>query len=441
MNNATSMFSPSETDLKGKRRFPWIYVPTTYFAEGIPYTIVILTSTYLYADMKMPAWFIGLTGFLYLPWVIKMFWAPMVDLYMTKRRWILTTQAIIAVLFVLTAVSLSLSTKIFIPATLTAFFLIAFFSSIHDAATDGFYMLSLTKKNQAFFVGVRSLAYRLAMWFGLGLLLIIVGVLIERGTEPTVSWSFAMGICAAVFLFLAIFHTFYLPRPHSDVQLTGKEYKRSTLYIEIFKTYFTQPKILRIMGFILLYRLGEAMIPKMVGVFLKTEETGGVLGLSDIDIGLAQGTFGLAGLIIGGLLGGWLIAKFGLRRCIWPMALALNAPNFLYILLAYYKPSFLFVCIVITIEQFGYGIGFTAFMVFLMYIAKGPFKTSHYAISTGLMGLGMMIPMMISGFLQEYLGWLNFFIAVLLLTIPGMLMIFFIPLDNDKSPAKEPASQ
>ncbi len=425
-------FQSGEPDISGKKRYPWIYIPSAYFAEGVPYVIVNIVSVVMYQNLGIPNSLIGLSSLLYLPWVIKMFWGPVVDIYLTKRLWMIGTQAAMAILFLFSAVSLL--SDFFFAATLIVFTLIAFVSATHDIATDGFYMIALKKDQQAFFVGIRSLFYRIAMWFGQGFILIFTGWIIGRGGGIEFSWLMALMLCSVIFLILALFHLWYLPRPVSDTNLSGDKSGETKLpFIDVFRTYFSQPKIFPILSFILLYRLGESMLTKMSAPFLLDEIGKGGLGLTNTDLGLIQGTIGLASLIIGGIAGGVVIAKYGLRKCIWPMAIALNLPDVFYIYLAYAKPALSFVYPAIAIEQFGYGLGFTAFMVFLMYIAKSKYKTSHFAISTGLMALGMMVPGMISGFLQEALGYQNFFVAVLLLTIPGMAAIFFIPVENNDS--------
>jgi len=422
----------SSPDREGKRRIPWIYVSSTYFAEGVPYIMINSVSVVMYQNMGISKSLIGLTSILYLPWVIKMFWGPTVDLFMTKRFWIILTQAAMAGLFILAA--LGIHTAAFFIVTLSVFIIMAFVSATHDIATDGFYMLALSQQEQAFFVGIRSLFYRIAMWFGLSIIVGFTGIMMSGGRSVATSWFSALVMCGGVFIILALFHRWYLPRPDSDKSGSEKRNEEDQLsYFEAFRTYFTQKRIAPILAFILLYRLGEGMLTKMVPPFLLDSISEGGLALTNTDISLIQGNAGLAGLITGGILGGWLIARYGLRTCIWPMVFALNLPDVFYIYLAHARPAHAFIYAAIAIEQFGYGLGFTAFTVFLMYIAKEKYKTSHFAISTGLMALGMMVPGMVSGFLQEWLGYYRFFIAVLLFTIPGMLTIFFIPLDNDNT--------
>jgi PAT family beta-lactamase induction signal transducer AmpG len=399
---------------------PWYYVPTLYFAEGLPYIMVNVVSTIMYKKMGMSNQFIGLTSILYLPWVIKMLWSPFIDIYKTR-------QTLLAAVFALLA--LSINTKMFVPLTLAAFITIAFISATHDIAIDGYYMLALDKKKQAFFIGIRSLFYRFAVIFGQGLLVIMAGTIEKNTKNVPLSWTAAMGVSAIIFLFIFLFHRSYLPFPSSDT--TGVLSKRKG-FSEAFRTYFKQDKIIPIIAFILLYRLGEAMLAKMAAPFLLDSASSGGIGLATDTFGYVYGTAGIISLAFGGILGGFLISRFGLKRCIWPMAILLNAPDFFYVYMSMIKPDLATVCFMVAFEQFGYGLGFTAFSVFLMYIAKEPYKTSHFAISTGLMALGMMLPGMVSGFIQNAMGYTGFFITALCLTLPGMAFIFFIPLENNK---------
>ncbi|MBD2666541.1 major facilitator superfamily MFS_1 [Richelia sinica FACHB-800] len=411
---------------------PWRFIPTLYFGEGVPNVIISTVAVVLYKKLgidnnQITAW----TSFLYLPWVLKMFWGPLVDIYATKRTWILTTQFAMCCCLSLVALSLQLPNFFFI--SLAAFTLGAFVSATYDIATDGFYMLALNSEQQAFFVGIRSLFYRLAMLFGSGFLLVLAGYLENKLNYHTaLSWSMTIGFAALIFAILFIYHRFTLPFPESQKTNKLPPAATSIPFWQIIKTYFQQGKIGAILAFILLYRFGEAMLLKVAALFLVDEVAQGGLGLSTDEFGLVYGTYGVLSLIIGGILGGVLIARYGLRKCLLPMALALNLPNIFYVYLAYYKPGLLLIYPLVSLEQFGYGLGFTAFSVYLMYICQGEYKTSHYAISTGLMALGLMLPGAISGTIQKSLGYPLFFVLVCLLTIPGIITIFFIPLAEEK---------
>jgi MFS transporter, PAT family, beta-lactamase induction signal transducer AmpG len=407
------------------RRSPWAFIPTLYFAQGIPYVLVNTVSVIMYKKMGVSNEVIGLTSILYLPWVIKMLWGPLVDSFSTKRNWVLYTQLIMFAFLALVAFSMQMNAYLMI--SLGCFILAAFTSATHDIAADGFYMLSLDAKEQALFVGIRSTFFRLAMVFGSGLLVMLAGEL-ESSLPIHTTWTVAFGLSSAIFLLVFIYHRFALPYPQTD--RADRSAKDKLTFGEIFSSYFKQPKIAAIVIFILIYRLGEAVLIKMAAPFLLDDATKGGLGLPTTSVGFIYGTVGVLGLTFGGILGGWVIARVGLRKCVWPMAVILNLPHVVYIYMAWARPAIEWVGVLVGIEQFTYGFGFTALMVFMMYISKGPYKTSHFAISTGFMALGMMLPGFVSGYLQTMMGYLNFFILVICLTIPSMAVIFFIPLNE-----------
>ncbi|MBD2681386.1 MULTISPECIES: MFS transporter [Nostoc] len=415
--------------MKPQPTSPWTFIPTLYFTSGIPYVIINTVSVIFYKKLGIDNAQITLwTSFLYLPWVIKMFWGPIVDIYSTKRKWIIYTQLAMFVCLGLVAFCLQLPNFFFI--SLAALTIAAFISATYDIATDGFYLLALSPEQQAFFVGIRSLFYRLAVIFGSGILVVIAGQLEVSLNNIPLGWTLAISFSALILAILFIFHRLVLPAPESDSQRQLEATKKIDFWT-IISSYFNQHKIINIIAFILLYRLGEAMLVKMASLFLLDKPEVGGLGLSTSDVGLAYGTFGVISLILGGILGGLLISKYGLKKCLLPMALALNLPDIFYVYMAYTKPSLALVYPLVSLEQFGYGFGFTAFSVYLMYICQGEYKTSHFAISTGIMALGMMLPGLISGYLQKSLGYPLFFILVCLLTIPGMIALFFIPLKEE----------
>ncbi len=417
-NPSSSIATPAES------RSPWLYVPTAYFAEGLPYVIVNTVSTVMYKNLGVPNTLIGLTSLLYLPWVLKPLWGPTVDLLGTKRNWILWTQVMMAVVLALVGTILHLPS--FFVLSLVLFIIVAFTSATHDIAVDGFYLLALPPEKQAFFVGIRATAYRLAMIFGTGVLVVIAGKLATRMDNIPLSWTIVMVGSGLLMAGLFLYHSLALPRPAADHK-AARAANTSVPFVTVFKTYFQQKGIIPILSYIVLYRLGEAMLVKMASPFLLDERSAGGLALTTETVGYVYGTAGVLSLVIGGILGGWLISKFGLRKCMWPMALAINVPDLNYVYMAAIEPSLQTVYLLVALEQFGYGLGFSAFMVFLMYTARGEYKTSHFALSTGFMALGMMLPGLTSGYLQNALGYHQFFIAVCLLTIPGMLTIFFLP--------------
>jgi MFS transporter, PAT family, beta-lactamase induction signal transducer AmpG len=408
------------------RKKVWSFVPSIYFIEGLPYVLINIVSVIFYKRMgigndQIAFW----TSWLYLPWVLKMFWSPFVDIFSTKRNWILVMQILMGTCMALIALTLHLESFLF--PSLVFFILGAFISATQDIAIDGFYMLALRKEDQAFFVGIRSLFYRVAMIFGTGGLVVFAGQLEEKTGNIPFSWTMIFLLVSVIFFLGFIYHKFILPKPEDYLKEKAPIEADKRSFKEVFKTYFTQKGIFAILAFILFYRLGEAMLVKIASLFMLDPRTSGGMGLSTTQVGVVYGTVGMLCLVFGGIFGGWLISRYGFKKCLWPMVIALNLPDLAYVYMAYAQPSVAMTYPLVGIEQLGYGVGFTAFMVYLMYIVDERFKTSHYAISTGIMALGMMVPGMISGKLQMALGYKMFFVVVLILTVPGMLSLFFIP--------------
>ncbi|TWH50328.1 MFS transporter [Dulcicalothrix desertica] len=408
---------------------PWTYISTLYFAQGVPNTIVTAVAPLLYkrlaiSNEQITFWI----SFLRLPWVLKMFWAPFIDTNSTKRTWILTTQFAMFACLALAALSLQLPN--FFPISLAIFAIAAFVSATCDIATDGFYMLALSNEQQAFFVGFRSLFFRFAVLFGSGFLLFLAGTLEKSLNNIQGAWTITLGFAAILFILLSIYHRLILPKPPSDIPNTSAT-NETVPFWTVIKSYFQKEKIGAILAFILLYRLGEAMFVTLAPLFLVDTIEAGGLGLSTDTVGIVNGTFGVISLIVGGILGGITITRYGLKKCLLPMALAMNLPNLFYVYMAYTKPPLALIYLLVSLEQFGYGLGFTGFTVYLLYICQGQYKTSHYAISTGFMALGLLLPGAISGAIQKQMGYPLFFIFGLLLTLPGIISIFFIPLEDN----------
>jgi len=399
----------------------WKWIPSLYFAEGLPYVLVMTVSVIMYKNLNLSNSEIALyTSWLYLPWVLKPLWSPFVDIIKTKRWWIVTAQLLLG--GGLAGLSFSLQAPFFVSLSLSFFWILAFSSATHDVAADGFYMLGLDEKNQSFFVGIRSTFYRIGMLFGQGLIVILAGLLSEH-TDFRNAWSITFLLLAGIFILFALLHKRTLPKPELD-RKTGNVFEG---YLNTFKSFFMKKNIIVILLFILFYRFGEAQLSKLASPFLLDSIEKGGLALSTTQVGFVYGTIGVICLVLGGIIGGILASRHGLRFWIWPMALAMKLPDLVYVLLSINQPdNYLLVCGAVGLEQFGYGFGFTAFMLYLIHISDGKFKTAHYAIATGIMALGMMIPGMISGWIQESLGYTNFFLWVLLCTIPGLLLIPFL---------------
>ena len=404
---------------------PWAWIPSLYFAQGLPYVVVMTLSVVLYKNLEVSNTEIALyTSWLYLPWVIKPLWSPLIELLGTKRRWIVVMQFFVGA--ALACVALTLPTERFFQMTLAVFWLMAFASASHDIAADGFYLLALKTHQQAAFVGVRSTFYRVANIGGQGGLVYLAGELQERTGSMVQAWVGVFWVMAVAFAGLALLHQFTLPRAPQDVPVVRSAAPWRE-FLEVFADFFRKPGILVILGFLLLYRFPEAQLLKLAVPFLLDKPELGGLGLSTKDVGIAYGTVGLTALTLGGLLGGWIISRVGLDRALWPLVLVMHVPNVVFVALALEQPTNLWwVSAALAVEQFGYGLGFTAYMMFMIVVAEGPRKTAHYAICTGFMALGMMLPGMWSGWLQAQTGYLWFFIWVLVATAPSLLMTALI---------------
>lgn len=410
---------------------PWYWIPVLNFASGLPYAIIISVSVIMYKNLGISNEDIGIyTSLLYLPWVIKPLWSPFIDLYSTKRKWFLAMQLLISLAFLV--VGLTIPMNQFFIISLAVFWVAAFASASNDVASDGFYLLALKKEEQSFFLGIRSTFYRLSMLTGNGLIVIIGGYLEQEYGDKQKAWSYTMIVVGLLMTLLTIYNYFTTPRTEvsSEKETTYSDSKKN--FALVFASFFKKKQIGLVLSFILLFRLGESQLLKMLTPFLIDDVAVGGLGLTTQDVGVIYGTFGVLSLTIGGILGGIAISKDGLSKWMLPMILAMHLPIIGFILLAHFHPaSVYYIYATVIAEQFGYGFGFAAFMMYLIYVAEGESKTSHYAIATGFMALGMMLPGMVSGFIQEYLGYGNFFIWVFLATIPGLILSRFLIFPKD----------
>ncbi len=414
---------------------PWRWIPALYFGQGLPYVVVMTLAVVMYKNLGVSNTEIALyTSWLYLPWVIKPLWSPLVDLLGRKRRWIVALQFCIGAAFAL--VALTVPGPRFLQLTLAVFWLMAFASATHDIAADGFYMLALPPHAQAAFVGVRSTFYRLSMIAGQGGLVVLAGWLAERSGSAAQAWTAVFWLLGAAFTASALFLAWALPRPAADRAAPRSD----TLLADaaaVFAAFFRQPGIARILGFLLLYRFAEAQLLKLVTPFMLDPPAAGGLGLKTQEVGIAYGTVGVAALTLGGLLGGWWVSRRGLTRLLWPLMLCMHLPNSVFVALALWQPAGLgWVSVAVALEQFGYGLGFSVYMVFMLLVAGGPggdnpHKTAHYALCTGFMALGMMLPGMAAGWLQGLLGYTGFFVWTCLATLPAFAAAALIRIPPD----------
>ena len=408
----------------------WQWIPTLYFAEGLPYFAVTAISVILYKSMGLSNSDIALyTSWFYLPWVIKPFWSPIVDMFSTRRKWIVAMQLLMGA--ALASIAFTIPLASYLQWTICLFWLIAFSSATHDIAADGFYMLGLDQEGQSFFAGIRSTFYRIATIFGQGVLIYIAGKLESLTGNAALSWSITFGILCAILTLTGIYHGYRLPVPAADTPRSisgiGDVFGG---FKNIVATYFKKPGILPALLFMLLFRLPEAQLVKLINPFLMDTKEAGGLSMSVEQIGITYGTIGVIGLIIGGILGGICISRNGLKYWLWPMVMAISLPDLVYVLLSYAQPdSLLLINSCVFIEQLGYGFGFTAYMLYLIYFAQGEYPTAHYAISTAFMALGMMLPGMVSGYIQESLGYFWFFVWVIICCAATFIVSALLKID------------
>ena len=417
---------------------PWAWVPTLYFAEGVPYVAVMTISVIIYKRLGLSNTDITLyTSWLYLPWVIKPLWSPFVDMLRTKRWWILSMQILIAA--ALAGVAFTIPGPFWLQGSLSFFWLLAFSSATHDIAADGFYMLGLEQHEQAYFVGIRSTFYRIATIFSSGLLVGLAGVLQVLTRSISYAWSLVFYLIAGLFIALWLYHSWALPRPSED---THRIQKTATDIITEFwntlVTFFQKPQVWVGICFMLFYRMPEGLLAKVSALFLVDKMANGGLGLSDVEFGMVQGTVGVIGLTLGGILGGIAASRDGLKRWLWPMVMAITIPDLVYVYLSCALPSSLLIInICIFLEQFGYGFGFSAYMLYLIYYSQGEHKTAHYALCTAFMALSMMIPGLFAGALQEAVGYRAFFVIVVVCCVMTYIVASLLKIDPEFGKKKE----
>lgn len=407
----------------------WSWIPSLYFAQGIPYVAVMVISLVMYKRMGMSNTDIALyTSWLNLPWVIKPLWSPFVDLLRTKRWWITSMQLLIGA--GLAGIAFCIPADHFFLSTLALFWLVAFSSATHDIAADGFYMIGLNTHQQALFVGIRSTFYRIATIAGQGLLIMLAGYLESKTGNISYAWMLTFFVMSGLFLAVWVYHCFILPRPEKDMPSTVSANHLAKEFLQTFTSFFQKKQIGIALLFMLLYRFPEAQLAKMSIPFLIDPVSEGGLGLTTEEVGFSQGTIGIIGLTLGGIWGGMAVARNGLTKWLWPMVWSISLPDIVYVYLSYAQPDSLFIinsCIFI--EQLGYGFGFTAYMLYLIYFSQGKQQTAHYAICTAFMALGMMLPGMAAGWLQETLGYQHFFIWIMLCCLATFIVSFFLKID------------
>ena len=413
-----------------KKSNAWLWIPTLYFASGLPYHAITSISDIMYKDMGIGNDRIALyTSLLLIPWTIKPLWSPIVEMVSTRRKWTLASQLLLAICFA--AIALAIPSKHFLALTLAAFFIGAFVSSTHDIALDGFYMLGLPQEKQSFFSGIRNTFYRIATVFSSGILVMLANRLGHSLGSDTLAWSATFATTGIIMFALWLYHTKAMPTPEKAPPGNTNSIKGAFHnYGDIIRSYFQKPGIIQALLFLLLFRFPEAQLAKMGKLFLMDEAIKGGLALDKGEIGFIYGVLGVIGLIIGGIAGGICISRKGLKYWLWPMVIAISLPDAVYIYMsAAQQASLTAVAGCIFIEQLGYGFGFTAYTLFMIYFAQGKYPTAHFAISTAFMSLGMMLPGMFAGQLQESMGYNIFFIWVTACTIVTFIVSALIKID------------
>ena len=416
-----------------KKTSPWAWIPTLYFAEGLPNVVVTALSIVMYMQMGLTDAEVGLyTGWLALPWVVKPLWSPFIDLLKTKRWWVLTMQLLMG--SALAGIAFTLPSPMWFQGSLVFLFAMACACATHDLSADGFYMIELDEHNQAKYVGLRNTFYRLAVIFVNGALVSLAGLL-EHSFHMSVvyTWTLIFYGLAALFIGIWLYQCRMMPRPKDDISSdkgvgeVADELKRMRI---TFFSKFGAKETFFVMLFLLLYRFPEALLNTMTKTFLMRPPSEGGLGLSPEEYGLAQGTVGHIGLLLGGIIGGVLVSRDGMKKWLWPMVCAITLPDVVYIYLSYTLESNLWiVSSCLFVEQFGYGLGFTVLTLYMLYYCQGKFRTSHYSICTGISYLGLMLPGMVSGYLKDYVGYQKFFIIVMVCCLITFIVTAFLKID------------
>ncbi|MEM6767379.1 MAG: MFS transporter [Bacteroidota bacterium] len=405
-------------------RSPWFWVPSLFFTQGLPYTIATIVSVVMYKRLGISNADITLyTGWLFLPWGLRAIWSPIIEYFHTKRFWIVWMELCLGVCMAL--VAFSIPGPYFFQLSLAFFWLLGFSSSLHDMSTDSLYMMSLTTREQAYFAGFRNVFYRLAVISAQGLLVIVAGNLENYLQDIPRAWCMCMGLVAVVFLCSFVWHKVFLPQPEMDLLQEPVSSLSWDKLLRPFRAYFQRDQIGLLMLFLLFYRVGETQLVKMIPPFLLDNASLGGMGMETSRVGVNYGTVGMIAMIVGGYLGGVIINWKGLRTSLWLMFFSMNVPNLAYAVIAAYPPQEIaWVNLVIFIEQFGFGMAFTVFLMILIVTVKGEYQTSHFALSTGFMTLGMIFPSMISGWVQEQLGYVWFFTYACICSLPCLWITY-----------------
>lgn len=395
------------------------WVPSLYFAEALPFSAVMLISVIMFKELGLTDGQITVyTGWLGLPWVIKPVWSPVIDNLRTKRWWIVSMQFLMGAALAL--VAFTLPADFWLQGTLAIFMLIAFASATHDISADGFYIIGLHEREQELYVGVRNTFYRIGMVTGQGALVLLAGymqdgLLGDALQSVSASWMVVFIILGGMMSMLGLYHWYVLPKVETAVHEYFDLGEQLREFGRTLRVFVTKPHLVSALCFILLFRLPEGLLTKIVPLFLTRDAAEGGLAMSNMDFGLIYGTLGVIGLLLGGIAGGWAVSKWGLKRCLWPLVLCITLPDLVYVYLSYFPDNSLWLtgsCV--CIEQIGYGLGFAAYTLYLVTFSRGERSTAVFSICTAGQYLGgVMIPGMVSGLISENIGYQNFFWVVM----------------------------
>lgn len=431
---------------KTNGRSPISWVPTLYFAMGMPFVVLNMVCVLMFkgldvSDAQIALW----TSIIMFPWTLKPLWSPLLEMYKTKKFFVIVTQIATGCIFGLVALALHLPDFFAVCIALLA--VIALSGATHDVAADGVYMATLSNEDQARYIGWQGAFYNIAKIAATGGLVMLAGVLIKHFTgdvstldtaaaavakrQGTVmAWTVIMAVIGLIMVLLGLYNAKFVPADHRDASAERPGFKETMVELgNVFVDLFRKRHIIYYIFFIILYRFAEGFVMKIVPLFLKADRANQGLGLSEEEIGLCYGTFGAAAFVIGSILAGYYVAHRGLQKSLFSLCCVFNLPFVAYTLLAIYQPESLWLIGGgIVLEYFGYGFGFVGLTLFMMQqIAPGKHQMAHYAFASGIMNLGVMLPGMLSGYVSDWLGYRDFFIFVLVCTIPAFLITWFVP--------------
>jgi MFS transporter, PAT family, beta-lactamase induction signal transducer AmpG len=426
---AVAAVPPAPARVAPARAHPALWVPSLYFAMGTPMTAVTVMSAVMYKNLGLSNAEIALyTGSMYLPWVIKPLWSPVVEMFRTKRFFVLAMELVMAVTFAVGA--LALGTPHWLAGTIALFWITGFASATQDIAADGVYISAMSHREQAAYVGVQGVFWNLGRIIATGLLVSLTGILHGRmGLDWFRSWTLVMGALAVVMALSWVWHLRLLPTGGTAASAPQGLSDAVRTFKSAFTTFFAKKMIWRMIAVAYFYRFGEGLIDKIGPLFLLDRRALGGLELDNVQLGTINGTYGTVAFIVGALLGGLFSARKGLRATFFVLLLALNVPHLTYLYLSQARPQSLgIVALAVTIEKFGYGFGSVGHMLYMMQqMAPGPYKTAHYAFATGVMGLCMMSTGMVSGILQQAVGYQGFFLVVLAASVLPLVVAWNAP--------------